>query len=358
MKIPSHVLLPVLIVLTLAVPTVSGADGSCRHLTLQPTPTWTFSGTWSPDGRLLLVDVGKKAVWAYDPASGIGESVWASGDRLDQPGGPALIQTRDDTVLLEVHDTLQLLTPEGWTAAPWAHLADVEGLAGLRNVHSWTAGTEHILLYGDHYHPVAGWRPVLAVAPVDDPSRLRILETLSFDGSDRTFYTTSQDFLAVSGPKGYALTLAPRPHVLEIDLESGERRRLPLPAVLSPRVELPPASGLDTMTLQQAALASTHRPAAIYAYDGLLYILSRHPRSESPWRLTSYDPEGGQAVSATVLPTKADHVVLIPGKRWALIEKGPFEGYGRQEILGVWILPASQVTRGGHACRRVGLALP
>lgn len=331
------------------------ADESCRHVTLTPTPAWTYSGAWAPDGRLLLVDVGTKAVRAYDPHTGRGEVGWRSAEGLDQPGGPALVQRHGDAVLLEVQDVLHAWAP-GNDPKPMVPLVEDNGPAGLRSVHSWAAGEEHVLVYADHYHPVAGWRSVLAVAGLDDPSRLHVVETVPFDGPNRSFYTNSQSFLAASGETGWVLTLEPRPHLIEIDLPTGTSRRLPLPAALAPRVELPPAQGLDTLVDQQAALATTHRPAGLYVHDGVLYVLSRHPQSESPWRLTTYDPVQGRALSATILPTRAAHLVVVPGEMWAVVEKGPVEGFGRQNVFGVVLLPASQLT-GGTACRRAELSL-
>lgn len=339
---------------------VAGADDACRRLTLDPAPAWTYSGAWAPDGRLLVVDIAKKVVRAYDPNTGRGDVVWDHGHQLDRPGGPSLIQSSPRGPLLEVQDGLHALAEEGFDDRPTARLSDVSGLSGVRSVHSWAIGDEHVLIYGDHYHPVAGWRAVLGVAPLADPGRVRIVDTLPLEGSSRGFYTNAQGYLTAAGDKGYFLVLEPRPHVMEVDLETAESRELSLPAVLSPRIDLPVPTGLETVVRLHEVLASSHRPAALYAQGDLLYVLSRHPANEAPWRLTTYDPRRGRAVSATILPTTAEDVVVVPGEqRWAIIEKGPFEGYGRQEIEGAVLVPAEEILHphaSGPACRQAAVA--
>lgn len=327
---------------------------SCHRIQLQPEPGWTFSGAWAPDGRLVLVDVASKSLRAYDPETGIGTSIPmpASGP-LDEAGGPSLVQRNSTRLLVEQTDFLYALDGD-FVPTPVADLVDASTQAGLKAVHSWAAGPDNVLLYGDHFHPEAGWRAVLAVTSVDQPGKLRIVAELDADGSGRTFYLNSQSYLAVDGDSGYLLGIEPRPHLLEVDLETGEKRHLALPAALAAPVHFPSAEGLETLAAQNEALAATPHPAGVVAWEGLVYVLSRHPRSDS-WLLTTYDPDQGRALSSTTIPSQAEHAFLVPGAEyWALVEKGTLKGLGNQRIEGALLIPTAEIA-GGSPCRMVRL---
>lgn len=328
---------------------------SCHRIQLRPEPGWTFSGAWAPDGRLILVDVASKSLRAYDPDTGLGTSILLpDSGPLDEAGGPALVQRRPGRLLVEQQDRLFALD-EGFAASPLAALVDTSGPAGLRAVHSWAATSEHILLYGDHYHPESGWRAVLAVTSFDQPRKLRIVAELDADGSGRTFYLNGQNYLAVDGDTGFLLVMAPRPHLLAVDLQTGEKRQLALPAALAAPVDFPSADGLETLAAQNEALAATPHPSSIVASGGLVYVLSRHPRAGG-WVLTTYDPVAERALHSSGLPSHAEHAFLVPGAEyWAMVEKGQLKGLGNQEVQGALLIPTHGIVSGGSPCRTVRL---
>lgn len=63
---------------------------------------------------------------------------------------------------------------------------------------------------------------------------------------------------------------------------------------------------------------------AVYSWRGQLYLLVRGEASEArdtPWWLIRIHPDTGQELSRYPLPTQAPHLTIVPGDRWALIQR-------------------------------------
>ena len=73
-------------------------------------------------------------------------------------------------------------------------------------------------------------------------------------------------------------------------------------------------------------------PAGLYGWNGSLFILYRVPEPKATrWMIAKF--AGGRFTEPVRLPTRANHVTLIPGPEyWALLEKGPIQELGTQKL--------------------------
>lgn len=324
---------------------------SCRSLSLTPEPYWVFSGAWSADGSsILLLDVARKSLLSYPVDGGPAAVVMGTGEADDSPENQlSLIQGDAGGFVLEgPNGYLQRLGPGletveelGWT------LDEASREPGLKSLDSWAVSGDDILLYGDYRHFSGTWLSVFAKASLDDPDDLEILEWLPARHPARRFYLNAQQYLTTLNGKGYFLLQDDPVSVWEVDLlqeGTDSLRRLEgiLPSQLSHRVDLPAPQGVDSVPKLYAAQKQVRSITALFGQGDHLYLLGREPDgSETRWSLTVVDPTSDRVVRTLYLPSRAPHLIVLPGPRyWAVVEKGDVEAFGTQQVMGARLLPS------------------
>jgi hypothetical protein len=87
-------------------------------------------------------------------------------------------------------------------------------------------------------------------------------------------------------------------------------------------------------------------PVGLYGQGNMLYLLTRKPDSQgaTSWSLFQIDPQKDQVIGELRLPTKANHLTVVPSpEAWFLFEKGPVESPGAQNISSLLSIPASWI---------------
>lgn len=102
----------------------------------------------------------------------------------------------------------------------------------------------------------------------------------------------------------------------------------------------------DDFVELMADLETKRSPVGLYAWQDDLYLLWRQQPEDASqqWFLSKIDLRRDELVGTMVLPTRASHLMVVPGPRqWALVEKGPVKGFGNQSISTVTFIPAREV---------------
>lgn len=325
----------------------------CRRTALDPAPFWVFSGAWSPDGSSLqLVDVARKALLSYPLDETPGSiALGSAGVDSSNAGRLSLLQSSRGGYLLEGADgELQQLSAD---FQPVGRVGTVLAGAepGLKSLDSWASDGDHLLLYGDYQHFAGRWLSVFARVSLDDPGNVHLIKWMPADDPARRFYLNAQNYLAVSEGRGYFLYLGEDPGIWEVDMKSGDLRRLPhaLPPQFRHRIVLPELRGVDSVRDVYGAQERATAAVGLYAQDGLLFVLGRAPSADAAkrtrWTMTVVDPAKDEVLRTLHLPTQSPHLLVIPGaQQWAFVEKGSVNGLGSQSISHALTLPVSWLT--------------
>lgn len=332
--------------------------GQCRQMDLSPAPYWTFSGSWSADGSsLMLIDVVRKALVSYPVAGGEATAVLGEMDRLEasRDGQLSLLHPHGDGFLLEGRDgRLTELSANLNPLHDYGSLLADETVPGLRSLDSWHAlDDDTVLLYGDYQHFTGRWLSVFARASLSEPGKVEVLKALPASSSVRRFYLNNQCYLTGAADKGYFLYLGQdaktmSPEIWEIDPDGDARRslrrlNLNLPTSLrSVKMHLPEPGGQDYVRTLFAAQAKAQSAVGLMGHGDLLYLLARQPTPGAGvhWTLTVIDPAVDRVLRTLHLPTRAPHVMLVPGDdQWALVEKQAVQGFGVQGIGNALLMP-------------------
>jgi hypothetical protein len=109
---------------------------------------------------------------------------------------------------------------------------------------------------------------------------------------------------------------------------------------------LPSFTTRDDFAPVMRAVERSKMPTGLYGWGQFLYILTREPLKDGTtrWRLTRIDPRSDRIEGEVVVPSRANHLTVVPGPRaWAFIEKGPVKGFGRQDIPKILFVPSSRL---------------
>jgi len=129
---------------------------------------------------------------------------------------------------------------------------------------------------------------------------------------------------------------------------------LDLPYFKSPPV-LPDYTTPDEYVQLMDIVEKSEMPVGFYGWHGALYVLWKENilTSDHPWHLTkisvNLDEDSGKVMSTdrvgdVTLPSEASHLLLVPGdKYWAVLEKGPIEGFGIQDEHAVRFIPSQML---------------
>ena len=112
-------------------------------------------------------------------------------------------------------------------------------------------------------------------------------------------------------------------------------------------VRMPVLYGPTSLARVFAALTDQDFVSGIYIWEDRLFVLtlSNTPFGDTMkrWSLIEIDPDTGEEIAKFLLPSRAPHLMVVPGDRhWAIIEKGPvFEKPSRDQYVNFfWLIPA------------------
>lgn len=137
--------------------------------------------------------------------------------------------------------------------------------------------------------------------------------------------------MAVIGDYAYLLRFLETPVIERVRLKDGKASvlaSLPAPFDARPMIETQQAAvgghGATQAIRNLRVVEKASLPYGIFTWDNQLFLLLRERADDSYspiWRLQRIDIATGRAASETTLPTRAGHLVAVPGETWAFLEK-------------------------------------
>lgn len=329
-----------------------GVDNSIwpERFRLTEPPLWTISGAWSADGtEFHLVDALRSQVRTYSRSGDLKRvRTEIQGSRVRQFRPAVIKATHDSTAsyVLEADSAYLLwldnrLRPLKELNLRLASKGDRGEIASL---YTWATVEDHLIGFGDIKRPDGQWIGALFHVPLGAPSKFQILEEFAVSSSVREYYLLGLNYATILKGKGYFIAMTDPPHLLEIDLEVAnggvvavDTGMLSLISPTSP--ELPVNRGLSNIGDVFSALEETSMPSGLYSHDNKIYVLVRDNFFLGHrWGLSRIALDE-RFVTTVPIPSRARHLVALPGDSWLFLEKGKVEGFGQQESRSVLLVP-------------------
>lgn len=335
---------------TLANPvaTASLADTApgCERHEFSKAPGYTIGAAWNQDGTKLFVPNPLDGRILVFTATGQHVRDWLRpGEGPGEFNRPYLVQQSSDGFTIQdglyrLHWFDQLLRPLRTVDLRTLQVTGVHRLSinafvlqnstligfGTVQQESWHRGVFRVQLT-----PQAQW---LGIEPEVAPSSI----------ADEYTRLTGP-LLARAGENAYFLQQGIPAALVQVHPDPLRLRAFP--AGFESLQDLPPERGPQGSVIRLRFLESQRLAVAVFGRGDFLYLLTRQP-SDAPdggtrWLLHQVDPKADVIVKTRVLPTTAAHLVVAPGPRWALLEKGRMDAQGRQELKTMVLLPANWI---------------
>jgi hypothetical protein len=353
----------------------SAAGVGCRYVTLRPIPGWVSSGAWMKKGaELVVVDARDRKVLSFDP-QGKG-FVTQPLTQAFQSSSPLRITS--DSIARNLFVELErgrFAVLDSRRAFPihWKNLFETspvsqasQGTRKLDNLYLWAPVNMELLSYASVKEVSPGgaesWRDGFVRFPFENPRQLQPLVARSREAS-KIFYKLGHPLIASLGDTGYLLFLDSGSPGLYLN-RKGSAELEPMDALDrlysgkngkkgSPL--LPSFIRPEDFPAVMRAVERSSMPVGLYGWDDSLYVLFRSPdNGGTKWGLKKVNPETDRVVASFDIPTRANHLTVVPGPReWAFIEKGPVRGHKDQDVNSVLFVPTSRIktASGGNLCR-------
>lgn len=331
--------------------------GRCTSRQLAPAPGSTVSGAWMSNGtELLLVDMKNDKLLRY-PGVGTRNGVALATEAAKLENFfPSRVATRDDGgLLLELSSGRLVALDRTYTPARRKNVF-AEGIhkgVQLTSIFSWNVARDEVISLSDLKGPgPTEWRSALVRFPFDDPSSFSILQPLPSDAS-RNIFRLGYDFMATIGTDAYILLFDDGARIYRNAKRSTHLVRLSaFPEGFEFTPTLPRWTRKDDFPVVMAAMTKTTMAAGLYAWRGDLWVLTRKPEGNATrWELTRIDPNRDEVLGKMVIPTKAEHLTVVPGPLgWAFVEK-TIRAIEDQDIKTYLYVPASRISQIGQSRR-------
>lgn len=319
--------------------------GGSRPLRVQVNipDAWITAGAWTKDGQLLLLDSIRGELLRIE-GSGHLTRADLSRDNLYARD----MRETEGGLLLKLHDgRFVVLNPRGQLERVLDRVISPEGKEGVQGIFNWTPFAGSILAFGDIQMPDRTWKSGWVNIPFDDSPAFEMVRSTSVESPERKLYLLGNSYIAADNEAGYILSYnGPQPQLLKISRKGGElnQKELPWP---------PSAEALlqdkwpDDVVKRYGVLERHVVPAGLYVQDQSLYLLIRRPAptpGDTEWELLRLDRNSGIELNRVHIPTKAKHLLVIPGKeRWAFVEKGSVLSIGEQKVEGLLTIPTAWI---------------
>lgn len=338
------------------------SESGCFARKLIPAPASVNSGVFLDDGRtLLLADHLSQTLFPF-----------ALDGRVRSSLPPALVKVLKDLPprsIIEHGDKLLVYVPSGriltlgkdFSIRPQKFIATDQRLSKDKNLnllllgmYRWHPVGSDILAFSDLQPAQPQQRPLSAFVrfPADDPSAFKIQHKMDYQEPSKVFYQLGFPYIAALDNDGYAVSME---NTIEIyrshRSDEGELswKALAADAVPEDFSRAPDLSDLFSAKGELASLMSavekSKMPVGLYGWNKYLYLLTREPDGRGTrWKLFKIDPHRERVVDSTVIPSRADHLTVIPGKKmWAFVEKGRVESWDRQRADSMLLVPSSRL---------------
>lgn len=315
-------------------PLSAETSASCRRVSLGQPPGLVTAAAWRAGGELVVVDRLAGKLLRFDArGEPIGEILRPGSDRF-AINQPFHVQAVGDGLV--VQDGLYRLV---WldAALEGTRSADTRGRVALLD-HTVVDGS--VFVYGTAPAALDGKPWGFFELAAEDLAQRRLVHPIEPEAL--SMFSLSRPVVAQVGGVAYGLDYGPPPTLRRLS-EPGTRLAA-FPDGFETLPSFPGKGGPEAIERFYGIVEQSRVPAQLHGFGRHLYLLTRHPSPESGtvWELHRIDPEK-DAVEATLrLPSGSPDLEIVPGEPdWAVIEKGRIRLGGRQDVLGVLLLPAS-----------------
>lgn len=343
-------LAPLILLAASALAQSSKPAKTCARVGLEKEPLWISSAAWvASRSSIAIVDPVKNAisliaadgkVQPYDQA----KLVKSPGDMV-----PATIDKVGDKFLLQMVDQRLFWLDKNLEPIRQGNLLkESSGDQGrIGSTYDWVAEGDYILGFGS-VKSKHGQRFGFYRAPARTLSKIDFL--YDFDQVD--YYLLGYRYLSSSlNRDGYFVVMDKQASIYRVPAKgSGEVVKLDVfPEKYRSVPPIPTIStGPNTDELLFKSIEQLTIPVGLYGGgDGLLYLLTREPKSEggTRWLLHQINPNrGGKILGQFELPTIANHLTIVPTeKNWYIFEKGPVLPPSQQRIASMLVIPTAMI---------------
>jgi len=310
------------------------------------------SGTFSTDGETLLVaDYASETIFPYSMEGRARSNLPPELRNVLGDLPPLVIARQSGQLYVEISQSRVLTLGSDYSlkAEETVRTANVKGKSEdltLQGMFLWQPAGSDFLAFSDVEAANERWSSAFVRFPARDPASFEVLHSIGLMAPSRVFYQLGLPYITSLGSDGYLILMENPVGIYRS--RKGTKGLEPLNAF--PR-GFEQSSELSTLTAKSeivglmAKVEQSKMPVGLYGWRDFLYVLTREPEGQGTrWKIFKIDPRRDEVVGSTLLPTRANHLTVIPGpKRWAFIEKGPLEAWDRQRIDHLFFVPSSRL---------------
>jgi len=340
-------------------------------------PDWTISADWlKPDVLVVADSVGGKLLHYSPDGKFLGRDPEILRKAVEKaefgkfhPSGFAVAST--NTTWIQMFGGRFVRVDEYKSVQRTLDLRDLP--AGhdrkIAGVYDWTLAGDYFVGFGNFQDVAETWSTGFFSVSLDDRLKAHVVKELPRYPPERVWYRLGFHYLTSIGDIGYGITVDEKSNRIElvrIPPRTGSIERLGVR--LRPLQDPPSLEDYTTpeeyIQLMKEVEGST-MPIGLYGWQDDLYLVWRsYSRARAQeWFVTKIElfgdgnsrTSGVKILGTMKLPTTANHLMVVPGpKYWALIEKGPVEGFGLQEERILRYVPSPMIEAfnpNGTLCR-------
>lgn len=342
---------------------LSATDQTCRRSVFSLEPTWVGSGFWNGP-NLVLLDSGERGLRPYASDGWARQGISLTVTKKEYAPYPLGVARRSDgktgdgkVIVYEEFNRFLILGPSlGFEKSFDASLPTDKGnhISKIYNwAPTWSPRSKNIVALADLRKPgvtADQWSTGVVRFSLDEGKKspaIELGENLSLRAATRQYHRLGYPYVAALQENAYILTME-KGFQLWVSDRNGGFRQLEKFSESFPVKEVPKLPSFlrpEDYPLLMAEVETSAMPTGLYSWEENLYLLWRRPdlNSETKWLLSRIDPKDGNLVATAGIPSGANHLLAVPGREWAFIEKGPALGLQEQEVRRFMIVPGSRV---------------
>ncbi|NJL26622.1 MAG: hypothetical protein HC897_01470 [Thermoanaerobaculia bacterium] len=331
------------------VPVALLSADTCYKMDLRPQPTWFTRAQWNQDeSAFLLLEPTLANILQYSTArfgTKLIASSRATSERIVKfqviPSGLILETSEDEIVWLD----------SSWNELRRQTLTGTENhaLGIYRSSLDWYYYEGIFFSFGFIETPDGSWRSGLAAVRKQNKS-FDILDEVPWESPARLFYQFGFNYLTATSTAVYFLNLSAGPKITEIALSGADdfvvRKLDAFPGGYETLPVLPTEMNRAAARAVYSTIENSKMIIGLFASESMLFLLERERSSDgaTEWRLITINPTTDRIEAVQRLPTKAPHLVVVPGSRyWVLFEKGHVEDFGKQSTDNAILVPSAWI---------------